>query len=146
MGIEAFVVSQVVSAAMGAKAASDEAKLNIEREESAEKSRALAATMEFNDMMASNIVAGSASGISLGSQSFLTAVKSNEMNFRLNRASDRITTGNKQREYKRRANAAKTKALISMASTVAGGYNQKSMLAPKGQDFNYFGMTFNKPG
>jgi len=140
MGIEAFVVAQVVSSVMGAKAAGEESEANIAREDSAEKSRALAATVEFNDMMASNVVAGATSGISLASASFIQGVKTSDTNFRLNRASDRITTGNKQREYGRRAKAARTQALINSSMSIIGGYNASVSAAPKGGTGSYFGM------
>lgn len=150
MGIESMVVAQVVSSVMGAKAAGDEAKANIAQEESAEKSRALVATQEFNDMMAANIVAGATSGISLASASFIEGIKTSDMNFRLNRASDKITVGNKARAYMTRANNAKKMAVISSATSIIGGYNTKSRLAgpPKtvggSQRFNYFGVPFRR--
>ena len=143
MGIEAMVVAQVVSSVMGAKAAGDEAKANIEQEESAEKSRALVATKEFNDMMASNVVAGATSGISLASASFIEGIKSGDMNFRLNAAAERITVGNRARAYMTKANNAKKMAVIKAGTSMIGGYNQASKLAPKGDSFNYFGMNFN---
>jgi|LWDU01.1.fsa_nt_gi uncharacterized protein (DUF2147 family) len=150
MGIEAMVIGQLVSGIMGAKAASDEAKANIANEESAEKSRALVATQEFNDMMAANVVAGATSGISLASASFIEGIKTGDMNFRLNAAAERITVGNRARAYMTRANNAKKMAVISGATSLIGGYNQASKLAKPVQpgvanspmQFGYFGMNF----
>jgi len=141
MGIEAMVIAQVASGIMGANAASEEAKLNTEQDLSAEKSRAMKATMEFNDMMAANKVLYATSGASMSSATFLTAINSSDMNFRLNRASDRITTGNKVRGHKMKAKQAKTRALFNAATSVIGGYNDAKALAGKpGGRQSYFGI------
>jgi len=147
MGIEAMVIAQVASAIMGANAASEEAKLNTEQDLSAEKSRAMKATMEFNDMVAANKVLYATSGASMSSATFLTAINNSDMNFRLNRASDRITTGNKVRGHKMKAKQAKTRALFSAATSIIGGYqdakalsnSQADMPSGTGRD-TYFGI------
>ncbi len=128
MGIEAMVIGQLVSGIMGAKAAKDEAKANIANEESAEKSRALVATQEFNDMMAANVVAGATSGISLASASFIEGIKTGDMNFRLNAAAERITVGNRARAYMTKANNTRKLATISTATSIIGGYRQNQRL------------------
>jgi len=123
MGISALTVLKVVGAIGASKAASADAKANIDQDLSAEKSRALQATIEFNDMLGANRVLGATSGIDLSSASFMAHTKKSEMNFRLNRAQDRINTGNRVRGHKRRAKQAKSSAMFSAATSIVGGYN-----------------------
>ena len=122
MGIEAMVISKVVGAIGQARAASADAKANIDQDLSAEKSRALQATIEFNDMLGANRVLGATSGIDLSSASFMTMTKKSEMNFRLNRAQDRISTGNIVRAHKRKKKQIQSKAMFSAATSIVGGY------------------------
>jgi len=122
MGIEAMVVASVVGAIGQARAASADAKANIDQDLSAEKSRALQATIEFNDMMGANRVLGATSGIDLSSASFMTMTKKSDMNFRLNRAQDRISTGNRVRAHTRKKKQIQSAAAFKATSSLVGGY------------------------
>ena len=125
MGIQAMVVASVVSAIAQADAAKETAQAQIEAEESAQKSRELARTMEFNDMMATNVVESAASGVSMvGSPT--TLANANDNRFKLQRGASRITSESKKRGYKQRANQAQTMAYIKAGTTIIGGYNYAS--------------------
>ena len=123
MGIAALTVLKVVGAIGASKAASADAKANIDQDLSAEKSRALQATIQFNDMLATNRVLGATSGVDLSSASFVATTDKSAMNFRLDRAQDRISTGNRVRGHKRKAKQKKSAAIFSAATSIVGGYN-----------------------
>lgn len=137
MGISALTVIKVVGAIGASRAASADAKANIDQDLSAEKSRALQATIEFNDMLGANRVLGATSGIDLSSASFMAHTKKSDMNFRLNRAQDRISTGNRVRGHKRKKKQIQSSAMFSAATSIVGGYNDAAKL---GGNSTYFGI------